>query len=126
MIIYTGPELDTFSLSLSLSLILPSSLISLSHQLEVPHALYLATEYNITRGSCGKYVQCSMTHISILHICFHKVHTERSDIDCKSVLLLTSCNSSCIRIDYKALSTTCTSMYSMLKLVGAHAPIKDT
>ena len=59
----------THSLSLSLSLSRArarlSSLMPLSHQLEVPHALYLATEYNITRGSCGKYVTHTLVHVHV-------------------------------------------------------------
>ena len=73
----------------------PSLSLTLSHQLEVPHALYLATEYNISRGSCGKYVR-SMTHaggtcvqyvaepvLTYIIICFTKVPTELSDLDSK-------------------------------------------
>lgn len=62
MITYNRPH--TLYVLYSLSLLpppffLPPSppsppLFSLSLQLEVPHALYLATEYNTTRGSCGK------------------------------------------------------------------------
>ena len=62
--------MHTHTLTLTLSLFsFPSfhSLLSLSHQLEVPHALYLATEYNISRGSCGKYVH-SIRHTLVVHV----------------------------------------------------------
>ena len=67
----------SLSLSLSVSVSLPSFLsyhpLCLYYQLEVPHALYLAIEYNVTRGSCGKYGSyvASGPHAPVNDSCTH-------------------------------------------------------